>query len=176
MNRRYTRFNWVLLVLTGIVAASAVAQKPNFSGTWNLNLSKSFVGSDHPSSNYQLTKVIVQNGNEFTITDIAVHQTKVNIPLPDSRLTTTFMTDAKEREAQGVSPFPGIPAPTLMVSAEWQGGTLFIKERGGSGSAPPTVAHRRYFLSEDHAELVEVVESHSTFGDAEQRFVFDRQP
>lgn len=174
MSRSYASFNWALLLLAGVMVSSAAAQKSNFSGAWKLNLSKSFTAGDHPSRDYQLTKIIVQNGNEFTITDVALHQAIVNIPIPDSTTTTMLVADGKERENKGVSPFPGIPAPTLMASVEWQGNTLSINERGERGFA--TVDHRRYYLSDDGAELVELVESHSTFEDIEQRLVFDKQP
>jgi hypothetical protein len=41
---------------------------------------------------------------------------------------------------------------------------------GGS----PSSTKRRYFLSEDGAHLIELVEAHNGFGDTEQRLVFDK--
>jgi len=48
-----------------------------------------------------------------------------------------------------------------------------VKERNaGKGSA--SSAERRYFLSEDGAHLIELVEAHNFFGDTEQRLVSDK--
>jgi hypothetical protein len=53
-------------------------------------------------------------------------------------------------------------------------GTLLIKEVG-QGFGGPSTTLRRYFLSDNGLQLIELVEGHSTFGDIEQRLVFDRQ-
>jgi hypothetical protein len=173
MNNIYAHTGWMLLAFAGVLAVPAVAQKPDFSGTWRLNLARSFLGGEHPSPEYQLTKIIEQKSDEVTMTDISVHQTIVNIPMPDSKITNTLILDEKEREVKGAIPFPGVPAPTLMVSPEWQGGTLAITERGNSTEGATTTC-RRYYLSSDGAELIELVESHSSYGDTEQRLVFER--
>ena len=58
---------WTLIALAGMIAVPAVAQKANLEGTWKLNLTKSFMGPDHPSSDYQLTKKIRARTRRFRL-------------------------------------------------------------------------------------------------------------
>ena len=67
-----------------------MAQKANFSGTWKLNLEKSFLGNDHRAPDYQLTKTIEQKDGQIKQTDVAVHVSIMNIPLPDSTTTLSL--------------------------------------------------------------------------------------
>jgi hypothetical protein len=164
---------WTVLCLVGTISIPAAAQKAGFNGTWKLNLAKSFLAGDHPSTGYELTKVIKQKGGHITMTDVAVHVTMMNIPLPDSTTKLDIEVDGEEHDVQAPPPFPGMPPSTEKVSVVWQGCTLEIRERGPGfvGSSK-----RRYFLSEDGSELIVLVERHSTFQDAEQRLVFEKQP
>jgi hypothetical protein len=173
MKRMYISANLMLIVFTSVLTASAAAQKPDFSGTWQLNTTKSFMAADHPASNYQLTKVVEQKGNEVTMTDVAVHSEMANIPLPDSKTTNILTPDGKEHQVKGASMFPGMPAPTITIVCEWQGDTLAVNERGG-GFGGPSTTNRRYYLSADGSELIELLDSHSTYGDTEQRLIFDK--
>jgi hypothetical protein len=159
-----------LLIATALPVA---AQQVSFSGTWKLNLGTSFMGADHPAPDYELTKVLVQEGRTIRQTDIGKQVSIVNIPLPDSQVSTELIADGEEHDAQAPPFFPGMPSAKLKVTAEWQGNTLFIKECSAD-TGPPSSAERRYFLSEDGAHLIELVESHNSFGDSEQRLVFDK--
>ncbi len=67
--------------------------------------------------------------------------------------------------------FPGMPPSKAAVTAEWQGGALEVV-RVVAGMA--SYSRLRLFLSDDGAQLIELVEQHSTFGDAEQRLVFEK--
>jgi hypothetical protein len=163
---------WTLIVLAGMSAFPATAQKANLEGTWKLSLTKSFMGPDHPSSDYQLTKKITRTDEKISITDIAVHVSMMNIPLPDSTTTMEIAVDGKEHDVQVPGGFPGVPPTPVKVAASWQGCTLEINQRGsgfaGSGK-------QRLFLSEDGLELIILVERHSTYFDSEQRLIFDKQ-
>jgi len=163
-----------LVFFFATVTISTSAQKTNLSGAWKLNLEKSSFGGEHPWPNYELTRTIDQKATEIRQTDNFVHANIVNIPLPDSRFTTEYILDGKERKMTGPIPFPGVPAPEIWVSATWQGGTLLISEASGARGA--VTATHRYFLSEDGQQLIELIEKHSTFGDKEQRLVFDKLP
>jgi hypothetical protein len=175
------QFKGVSKIMRTIFAAIAIftasvplaGQQVNFSGTWKLNLGSSFLGADHPSSDYELTKVLLQEGRTIHQTDIGKHVSIVNIPLPDSHVSTDLIADGEEHDAQAPPPFPGMPPAKLEVTAEWQGNTLLVKERSAD-AAPPSSAERRYFLSEDGVHLIELVETHNAFGDSEQRLVFDK--
>lgn len=66
------------------------------------------------------------------------------------------------------------PPSEVPASAEWQGGTLFITQRGGC-FGPLTRGGYRYFISADGAQLIELVSVRSITGDSEQRLIFERQ-
>lgn len=160
-------------IAIAIAAALPVAaQQANLGGTWKLNLAASFMGGSHPSPDYELTKILSQEGQTIHQTDIARHVSVVNIPLPDTNTKTDLTIDGKEHDVQSAPAFPGMPPANLKVTAEWQGNTLLVMERSAAGR--PASTKRRYFLSEDGAHLIELVESHNGFGDSEQRLVFDK--
>ena len=161
---------WGLVLLAVICSMPACAQSANFNGTWKLNLAKSFMGADHPPSEYRLTKIIAQKDGGVSITDISEHAAMVNIPLPDSRTTMDLTTDGKEHEIQLPPPFPGMQPMKVQAAATWQGCTLEIQQRGaGFGNGK-----QRLFLSSDGSELIMLVEQHSTYQESEQRLVFEK--
>lgn len=164
-----------LLALAVAFTLPAIAQKPDLSGTWNLNLKKSFLGGDHPDKDYALTKIIVQKDGAIQQTDIAVHVSMMNIPMPDSKSTIELVTDGQEHEILTPAPFPGLPPAKMTVTVEWQGGTVFVTETG-RGFMGLSKTLRRYYLSGDGSKLIELIEGHNGFGDTQQRLVFDKQP
>jgi hypothetical protein len=166
---------WALMALAGAMAIPAAAQRPDLSGTWKLNVAKSLLAGDHPDKDYQLTKIIVQKASLIRQTDIAMHVSMMNIPLPDSKVTMELAANGQEVETNGASPFPGMPGVKMKVVAEWQGGTLLVTEAGRTFGGLSTT-QRRYFLSDDGLQLIELIEGHSGFGDTAQRLVFEKQP
>ena len=161
------------VMMLATLTLAAQAQKANFNGTWKLNLARSFMGGDHPFSDYQLTKKIEQKGDAISITDIAVHNSVVNIPLPDSTSTMEVAVDGREHEVQLPPPFPGRPPAKAQVTATWLGCTLELRQVT-AGLA--NYAIHRLFLSEDGSQLIDLVEQHSGYGDSEQRLVFEKAP
>ena len=166
---------WTATALVAAMTMAAHAQTADFTGTWNLNLAKSFLGGEHPASNYQLITILAQKAGSIEQTDIARNVSMVNIPMPNSKTSTSFETDGKEHEVQLPGMFPGLPPTTTAVTAEWQGNTLFVTERANSFGRP-SLTYRRYFLSDNGEELIELVQGHTSFGDSDQRLVFDKQP
>lgn len=161
-----------LALIAGFTALNAMAQKDSLSGTWKLNLAKSFMGSDHPSSDYQLTKKIEQKNGQLSITDSSVHATMAGMQLPDSVTTMELAADGKEYDMKLPSVFPGIPQMTAKASAVWEGCTLEVRQViAAFGSA----TKQRLFLSEDRLQLIVLVEGHSTFLDTEQRLIFEKK-
>ncbi len=165
----------VFVLLLGIAAMSlpAPAQKTDLSGTWKLCLSKSFLATDHPAGEYQLTRVIEQKNGHFVITDTAVHKKILNIPVADATSKLDITTNGNEQEIQVPGFLPFLPPVKELISADWQGGTLDVQERAVDG---PGYSEQRYFLSEDGSELIVLVKSHDAFAELEQRMVFDKQP
>ena len=157
-----------------IFAAATIAlhaQSINISGTWRLNVSKSFMGQDHPFSDYLFTKRIVQSGENITITETGIHNSNVNVPLPDSESSMQVTTDGKEHEVQLQSIKPNKTTATNRVTATWEGNTLeLVQLVSGLG----TMTKHRLFLLEDGAQLVDLVEGHNIYGDLQQRLVFDK--
>ena len=74
--RRYL----AVLAIALTMALPVAAQQGNLSGTWKLNLATSFMGGDHPAPDYELTKVLSQEGQTIRQTDVAKHVSIVNIP------------------------------------------------------------------------------------------------
>jgi hypothetical protein len=165
----------VSIIVFAIAALPALAQNPQFTGSWKLNVAKSFMAGDHPAKDYKLTKVFVQKADSIEQTDIAGHVSMMNIPLPDSKTTMELLVDGKEHDVVPTSSIPDVPPSKIKVSAEWQGGTLFIIETGETYAGLSTT-QRRYYLSEDGSQLVELLESHNVYGDTQQRLVFDKLP
>ena len=161
-----------LVLLAGMAGSQAMAQDNGLSGTWKLNVAKSFMGSDHPSSDYQLTKKIERKNGLMSITDSSVHATMAGLLLPESVITMELAADGKEHDIKLPSVFPGIPEMTGKASAVWQGCTLEVHQViAAFGSS----TKQRMFLSEDQTELIVLVEGHSTFLDTEQRLVFEKK-
>jgi hypothetical protein len=166
---------WAMVALATAIALPAAAQKPDLSGTWKLNVQKSFLAGDHPDKDYGLTKIIALKDGALEMTDIAVHVSMMNIPMPDSKTVLELVADGKEHDATGASPFPGLPPTQLKVVVEWQGGTLLVTETG-RGFGGQSTTQRRYYLSDDGTQLIELVEGHTGYGDTAQRLIFDKQP
>jgi hypothetical protein len=167
-----TKILSALVLLVGLTGSHAMAQNNSLSGTWKLNPSKSFMGSDHPSSDYQLTKKIEQKNEILTITDTSVHATIAGIALPEMLTIIELPADGQEHDIKLPSVFPGVPAMTGKASAVWEGCTLEVHQIiAAFGSS----TRQRMFLSEDRSQLIVLVEGHSTFLDTEQRLVFDKK-
>ncbi len=154
-------------------ALTAHAQHPSFAGAWRLNIAQSFLGADHPFPDYQLTRTIAQSGDTVSITDASVNNSFVNIPLPDTTITWSVPADGKEHATKLPSSFPGAPPSTAQVTATWQAGTLQVVQIANGLAA---WGKQRFFLSDDAAHLIVLVEQHSVYGDSEQRLVFDKAP
>jgi hypothetical protein len=163
-----------LAFLIGIAALAlpACAQKTDLSGTWKLNLAKSFMATEHPASNYQLTRVIEQKEGHIVISDSAVNKKILNIPVPDATTRLEIAFDGKEQEIQVPGFLPFLPPVKEYLTAQWQGGTLDLQEREVNGAG---YAERRLFLSEDGSELIVLVRRRDTYSEIEQRMVFDKQ-
>jgi len=168
MRRFFIAF--MLLALTPFVVQ---AQKANLSGTWRLNVAKSYMGQEHPFSDYEFTKKIEQSGDKFSITETGLHNSVVNVPLPDSNTSMQVAADGKEHEVQVSSGNSRQPASHVNVTATWQAGALELVQIV-SGLANMT--KHRLFLSDDGSQLIDLVEGHNIYGDSEQRLVFDKLP
>lgn len=161
------------MMLAALAPIATLSQTTNISGAWRLNVSKSFMGMEHPFSNYELTKKIDQTSENISITDSAIHNSNVNIPLPDSTTSIQVSTDGKEHLVHVSSSIRSQPESNVPMTATWQAGTLEIVQNV-MGLANMT--KHRLFLSGDGSQLIDLVEGHNIYGDSEQRLVFDKLP
>lgn len=165
----------LLAVLLSGAMSLCQAQAPDLNGTWKLNVARSFLAGDHASPDYVLLVTLRLQGSSLSITTDGTNPGEGVFGLPASKSAMELPIDGKPHDVTHPGFLPGMPPSHVAVSAEWQGSTLSISERGASfGGVSST--RRRYFLSEDKTQLIELIESHSTFGDAEQRMVFEKQP
>jgi hypothetical protein len=157
---------------TGSVEAG---RRAAYAGAWRLDLTRSSMGSDHPGANYGFTKTFELKGSVIVQKDHEVNVDIVGFALPERNSTEELAPDGQEHTVQLPGFFPGMPPTPTQVTAEWQGDNLVLSESGQTMIGPMTTL-RRYFLSDDGAELIEVITGRTSFGDSEQRLVFTRIP
>ena len=144
-----------------------------FAGTWRLDLKKSYMGSDHPDANYGFTKTFELKGSTIAQKDHEVNVDIVGFALPERNSSAELVPDGQEHTIQVPAFFPGMPPTTMHVIVEWQGNNLVVQESGQTFIGPVSNS-RRYFLSEDGMELIEIITGRTSFGDSEQKLVFAR--
>ncbi len=162
-----------LLPAWGQNSQPPAARRAGFAGTWRLDLTKSYMGSDHPDANYGFTKTFELKGSTIAQKDHEVNIDIVGMALPERNSSAELVPDGQEHTIQVPSFFPGMPPTPMRVTVEWQGDNLVVQESGQSFIGPVTNS-RRYFLSEDSTELIEIITGRTSFGDSEQRLVFAR--
>jgi len=99
----------IAVALAALSSLAVQAQKANLSGTWRLNVAKSFMGQEHPFNNYEFTKKIEQSGENISIVETGFHNSVVNVPLPDSKTSMQVSTDGKEHEVRMSTGIPSQP-------------------------------------------------------------------
>jgi len=147
----------VLAALIGMFTPMARTQATDLSGDWILNESKSFLGGDHPRADYQLKMTLKAEASSVSEMIEAKNAGVAAFGLPKSKSSLELSIDGKEHEIMVPGFMPGMPPSRLKASAEWQGTTLVITQRGmGFGGLTTTTS--RLFLTSDQAELIELVE------------------
>jgi hypothetical protein len=152
---------------------SAASRRAAFVGTWRLDLTKSNMGSDHPEANYGFTKTFALNDSTLVQEDHEVNVDIIGYAIPERNSTAKFVPDRQEHTIEQPGFFPGLPPVRAQIIVEWQGDNLLVTESSQSFVGPTNIS-RRYYLSEDGGELVELIVGRTTFGDSEQRLVFSR--
>jgi hypothetical protein len=151
----------VLAVLAIFVLAALPAlAKPNFTGDWKLNTSKSTFG-DVPGPDSMTVKVTHADPN---ITNIA----KQSGQMGEIEIKTTCTTDGKECTNEG---FQGAPTKSVM---KWDGDTLQVDTKGQFGEMEFTMK-QKWSLSGDGKTLTLAQNISTSMGDFTQTLVFDKQ-
>lgn len=156
------------LAVAGIASTGFAQGKPDFSGTWKLNVDKSEFGPV-PGPSAQ-TDVIEQNGQTIKINVSAEgEQGKV-------QYTETLTTDGKEVAISPDAPVahPNPEVTLQSISAAWNGATLDVSQKLTYGNDPVTgVSH--YTLSADGKVLTISSDYASAMGEAQRTFIFEKQ-
>jgi hypothetical protein len=153
----FKRFLAILAVLA--LAALPVLAKPNFSGDWKLNVSKSSFGQmPAPSS---MTNKITHEDPKLT------SHVKQSGEMGDFEFDSNYTTDGKECSNEMF----GNP---LKSTLKWDGDTLLIDTKGKFGDNDFT-GQDKWTLSDDGKTLTIVRLFKSSMGEGEQKLVFEKQ-
>jgi len=152
------RFLVIFAVLT--LAALPALAKPNFSGDWKLNTSKSTFGQ-MPAPDSMTNKITHDDPKLSTAT-------KQSGQMGEFEMQATYTTDGKECTNQG---FGG---STNKSTLKWDGDTLMIETKGKFGDNEFTMT-QKWTLSADGKALTVIQTFKSAMGEGEQKLVFDKQ-
>ena len=153
----------LLAGLAGFCSAQTAGQaKPNFAGTWKLNLTKSDLGQMAPTSE---TDTITQTADTFTIEVVSESQRGKRDTTTNAKLDGTDTPNAA---------VAGSPMQILSTKAAWQGAALIITQttsyQDNKGTSTAT-----YTLSDDGKTLTKA--THADFGGNafDSKSVYDKQ-
>jgi hypothetical protein len=151
----------VFAILAVIVLAALPAlAKPNFTGDWKLNTSKSTFG-DVPAPDSMTIKVTHADPK---ITNVS----KQSGQMGEIEIKTTCTTDAKECTNEG---FQGSPTKSVM---KWDGDALQVETKGQFGEVEYT-SKQKWTLSDDGKTLTVAQSISTAMGDFTQTLVFEKQ-
>ena len=152
------RFLGILAVLA--LAALPAFAKPDFTGNWKLNASKSSFGEmPAPES---MTMRITHADPKLTTA------TKQSSQMGDFDQAATYTTDGKECTNEG---FQG---STTKSTVKWDGDSLVVSTKGQFGDNEFTMT-QNWTLSADGKTLTVVQAFKSAMGEGEQKIVLDKQ-
>jgi hypothetical protein len=145
-----------IVLLAASVAASA---KPNLSGDWKLNTSKSDFGQMPPPSS--MTQKITHEDPNLQL------QVKQSGEMGDFEFETKYTTDGKEC----TNTIRDNPATSIV---KWDGDALVFDTKGKFGDNDFTMKDK-WTVSEDGKVLT--IERHfsSSFGEGDQKLVLEKQ-
>jgi len=160
----------ILVVLAGL-AAVGVAQtgtvgqaKPNFAGTWKLNLQKSDLGQMAPVSE---TYTISQTADEVKVAIASERQ--------QGKMSYTF--PVKLDGTDTAVPADAFPADSmfklLSSKAEWQGNSLVITQTTSFQDSKGTLKST-YSLSDDGKTLTKATHIKFDQGEFDSKSVYDK--
>jgi hypothetical protein len=149
----------ILLAVLALAALPALA-KPNFTGDWKLNTSKSAFG-EMPAPDSMTYKITHADPKLSTTV-------KQSGQMGEFEMQASYTTDGKECSNQG---FGG---STFKSVIKWDGDTLSAETKGQFGDNDFTMT-QKWSLSADGKTLNIVQTFKSAMGEGEQKLVFDKQ-
>lgn len=157
MHTHSRRFLAIMLLFS--LAAVVAAAKPNFTGDWKLNTTKSDFGQ-MPAPNSMTQKI------DHNDPDLKVH-VKQSSDMGEFERDMKYTTDGKEC----VNTFRENPSTSVL---KWDGDALAIETKGKFGDNEFTMKDR-WTLSSDGKVLTMVRHFSSSFGEGEQKLVLEKQ-
>jgi len=157
-------------VLAAVGALRAADQKPDFNGTWKLNLAKSdFTQVAPPDSR---TDVIEQSGDKFKIS------TRLHAGGNDDQFSVAFTANGQEVTIPPNTPASKVGRYTILqkIKAEWNGASLVVLMYT-KGKESVGVFETVYTLSPDGKTLTASSHVKAVEGDldATMKSVYDKQ-
>ncbi|HEX7598038.1 MAG TPA: hypothetical protein VF518_07470 [Polyangia bacterium] len=149
----------ILLAILALAALPALA-KPNFTGDWKLNTSKSNFGQ-MPAPDSMSYKITHADPKLSTVT-------KQSGQMGEFEMQASYTTDGKESTNKGFG------EATMKSVAKWDGDVLSIETKGQFGDNEFTMS-QKVSLSEDGKTMNIVQVFKSSMGDGEAKLVFDKQ-
>jgi hypothetical protein len=157
-------FRKVLLASVALAACAAIAgaqNKPNFSGTWKMNATKSdfgaFPGPDSRTDKIDQTDAIVKEGVDA-----------VGGPQGDQKYTLSYNLDGSETVN---SPAPGLD---IKSTAKWDGASLVVNSKLKFQDQDVTIK-AVWTLSDDGKTFTQNAHLESAMGEIDQKIIFDKQ-
>ncbi len=154
--------------MAGLAAASiaqpAATAKPNFAGTWKLNLEKSDLGQMAPNSE---TYVVTQTDSDVKVTVASDTQ------LGKFNFTFAAKLDGTETPlAEDAFPADS-PFRILTSKAQWQGASLVIMQTTSFQDAKGTLTST-YSISDDGRTLTKVTHVKFDLGEFDAKSIYDK--
>lgn len=155
----YRKSTLAVLILTAFAASMVAQTKPNFSGTWKLNVAKSDFG------------VLPAPDNRTDIIDHNEPAIKINTNAESAQGKQTaninYTTDGKEVTNQ-------IGPREVKSTVTWEGANLVVNSKLSFNDQDVTIKNV-WTLSEDGKTLTENAHLASPMGETDQKLVFDKQ-
>jgi hypothetical protein len=149
------------LCLIAALTLSAVhaADKPNFSGEWNLNIAKSVFGIIPPPTSF--TRKITHAEPSITIADEQKGGTG------DQSNTRTYTTDGKEITYQ-------MNGADVKGAASWDGDALVIRSNADAGGITISI-NEKMTLAAGNKSLTVAVHIVTPQGELDVTYIFEKQ-
>ena len=155
----------VLASLAGVCAAPAAAQaKPNFAGSWKLNLQKSDFGQMAQMAPASETDTITQTADAFTIAVASESE--------QGKRTTTSTAKLDGTDTPNAA-VPDSPFQILSTKAAWQGASLVITQTTSFQDNKGTLTST-YTLSDDGKTLTKTTHVVFDQGAFDSKSVYDK--
>jgi hypothetical protein len=152
------RLLWMVLIAAAIGLVQAQA-KPNFSGTWKMNVGKSEFGP-MPALDSRTDQITHEDPDLKDTTTQSGQMGEVTAELK-------YSTDGKETTNK-------IRGNEIKSTAKWDGDELVISGKGSFNGADVTL-NDRWSISTD-GKIITIVRHASTpMGDADQKFILEKQ-